>query len=44
MTLAEQLSNHALEFTLPDIDGTLVSSAELLRRGPLVVSFFRGKW
>jgi hypothetical protein len=35
---------HAPEFTLPDVDGNLVSSAKLLRQGPLVVSFFRGKW
>lgn len=31
-------------FTLPNQDGTLVSSADLLHRGPLVVSYFRGIW
>jgi hypothetical protein len=36
--------DRAPEFTLPDVNGNLVSSAELLRRGPLVVSFFRGRW
>jgi hypothetical protein len=36
--------DRAPEFTLPDTNGTLVSSVDLLRRGPLVVSFFRGKW
>jgi hypothetical protein len=36
--------NRAPEFTLPDSAGTMVSSAALLRKGPLVVSFFRGKW
>ncbi|HTV93843.1 MAG TPA: hypothetical protein VMG98_14100 [Verrucomicrobiae bacterium] len=34
----------APEFALPDTNGVLVSSADLLRKGPLVVSFFRGKW
>jgi peroxiredoxin len=32
------------EFSLPDHNGTLVSSAELLGRGRLVVCFFRGRW
>ena len=32
------------DFMLPDAEGRLVSSAELLERGPLVVSFFRGDW
>jgi hypothetical protein len=36
--------DRAPEFTLPDVNGNTVSSAELLRRGPLVVSFFRGRW
>lgn len=31
-------------FMLPDAEGRLVSSTELLERGPLVVSFFRGDW
>ncbi|MEO8716187.1 MAG: hypothetical protein ABI369_14350 [Acetobacteraceae bacterium] len=31
-------------FTLANQDGTSVSSAALLARGPLVVSFFRGQW
>ena len=34
----------APEFTLPDANGVSVSSAALLRNGPLIVSFFRGKW
>jgi len=34
----------APEFTLPDADGKLVSSRDLLARGPLVISFFRGRW
>lgn len=31
-------------FVLPDENGNDVSSADLLARGPLVVSFFRGHW
>jgi peroxiredoxin len=32
------------EFALPDHNGTIVSSAELLARARLVVCFFRGRW
>lgn len=32
------------DFTLPDTAARPVSSAELLARGPLVVSFYRGRW
>jgi hypothetical protein len=31
-------------FTLPDIQGQMVSSSELLSKGPLVVSIYRGVW
>jgi peroxiredoxin len=31
-------------FVLPNAEGRLVVSDELLARGPLVVSFFRGNW
>jgi peroxiredoxin len=31
-------------FSLPDIEGALVSAAELLSIGPLVVTFYRGIW
>ena len=31
-------------FQLPDAQGHLVSSDEMLRRGPLAVGFFRGGW
>jgi peroxiredoxin len=31
-------------FSLPDAQGNLVSSTELLARGALVVSFYRGVW
>jgi len=32
------------EFTLPNTGGTLVDSKRLLEKGPLVVTFFRGRW
>jgi len=31
-------------FLLPNAEGQLLSSAELLESGPLVVTFFRGEW
>ena len=31
-------------FLLPNAEGRLIDSAELLARGPLVVTFFRGGW
>ena len=31
-------------FALPDVNGKLVRSADLLALGPLVVNFFRGRW
>ncbi len=34
----------APEFALPDASGRLVRSSDLLALGPLVVSFFRGRW
>ena len=34
----------APSFELPDQDGKLVSSANLLSRGPLVLVFIRGRW
>lgn len=32
------------EFTLPDAEGNTVTSGELLARGPLVLTYFRGVW
>jgi peroxiredoxin len=34
----------ATAFALPDANGRLVRSADLLALGPLVVCFFRGRW
>jgi peroxiredoxin len=31
-------------FTLPNAEGSLVASDDLLARGPLVINFFRGDW
>lgn len=36
--------DRAPQFELPDHNGDLVRSADLLARGPLVISFFRGRW
>lgn len=32
------------DFTLPDATGTPVSSAKLLNKGPLLITFYRGNW
>jgi len=32
------------EFMLANAEGRLVTSAELLARGPVILSFYRGKW
>ena len=39
-----QIADHAPEFALPNAQGQIVSSAQLLAKGPLVVSFYRGVW
>lgn len=41
---AKKAGDKAPEFTLKDPDGIPVSSAALLERGPLVISFYRGVW
>src|SRR6202453_1080929 len=41
---ALKVGDKAPDFTLNDPTGVPVSSAELLARGPLVVSFYRGVW
>lgn len=38
------VGGRASEFSLPDHNGKPVSSADLLRRGRLVLCFFRGRW
>lgn len=41
---ALKAGDKAPEFTLQDPDGNPVSSVELLAKGPLVLSFYRGVW
>lgn len=41
---ALKAGDRAPEFTLPDTDGKLVSSRDLLASGPLVITFYRGVW
>lgn len=41
---ALKVGERAPAFSLTDADGNPVSSAELLKQGPLVVSFYRGVW
>lgn len=41
---ALKAGDRAPEFLLPDADGNLTSSLELLKKGPLVVTFYRGVW
>ena len=41
---AKKAGDRAPEFVLADPDGKPVSSRELLTKGPLVISFYRGVW
>lgn len=41
---ALKAGDRAPAFTLPAPDGTLLSSSDLLAKGPLVLSFYRGVW
>ena len=41
---ARKAGDVAPSFSLKDPEGNVVSSADLLRRGPLVLSFYRGVW
>ncbi|AUG53879.1 peroxiredoxin-like family protein [Thalassospira marina] len=41
---AKKAGDIAPEFSLKDPDGNLVSSKELLAKGPLIISFYRGVW
>jgi peroxiredoxin len=38
------VGDEAPDFALPDVHGKSVSLFDLLRRGPVVVSFYRGGW
>ncbi|MEM9455333.1 MAG: hypothetical protein AAGF11_14215 [Myxococcota bacterium] len=41
---ATTVGDTAPSFELPDSTGTLVRSQDLLAKGPLVLTFFRGHW
>ncbi len=41
---ALKAGNRAPSFTLHNQDGNSISSADLLAKGPLVITFFRGHW
>ena len=41
---ALKAGDRASAFTLNDQDGNPISSDELLAKGPLVITFFRGHW
>jgi peroxiredoxin len=41
---AMKAGDEAPSFSLKDPDGNVMSSNELLKKGPLVVSFYRGVW
>jgi peroxiredoxin len=43
-TTAVQVGQTLPEFTLSDATGKQVSSASLLAKGPLLISFYRGEW
>ncbi len=43
-TRAKRAGDHAPEFKLQDPDGAWVSSRDLLAKGPLVLTFYRGVW
>jgi hypothetical protein len=39
-----KIGERAPEFTLPSAAGHLVTLADVVARGPVVLSFFRGRW
>ena len=39
-----KVGQRAPDFTLPNATGKSVRLADLLTRGPVVLSFFRGRW
>jgi hypothetical protein len=41
---ALKAGDRAPEFRLPNQDGELVSSSALIAKGPLAITFYRGKW
>ena len=39
-----KVGEKAPEFTLPNQQGQMVNSSDLMGKGPLVLSFYRGVW
>jgi hypothetical protein len=39
-----KIGQKAPDFALPNANGEIIASKELLAKGPLVVAFFRGVW
>jgi peroxiredoxin len=39
-----KVGERAPDFTLPDVQGSPVTLSELLKRGPVVLTFYRGEW
>jgi hypothetical protein len=44
MDRVARVGQRAPDFTLPDAGGQPVRLAELTARGPVVLSFYRGRW
>ena len=44
MQRVARVGQPAPDFTLPDASGAAVSLADLRARGPIVLSFYRGRW
>jgi hypothetical protein len=44
MSRIARVGQAAPDFTLPDAEGRSVSLASLRARGPVVLSFYRGRW
>jgi len=44
MNRVARVGRAAPDFTLPNADGRPVDLKDLLARGPLVLSFYRGRW
>ena len=40
----KKIGDQAPDFSLPDATGEMVRLADLLARGPVVVTFYRGTW
>ena len=44
MDRVSKVGDRAPQFSLPDQNGDMVGSSDLLSNGPLVVNFYRGVW